>query len=624
MSQAAGLTVAGAAAACRRRPGPAALGATVVLVMALMVSGCGVLGDSGPPLMVLSVWPLHGGGLPAGQAVRLGFNFPVDAATLEGRLGISPARDLAVTVRGKQVEIVLVDAQPGGVYVLRVGPGVRGQGGAVLRHVFETTVVVLPPGAAGGAGGVVTAPDPQPDLGEVAGAVLFLEDSVVGACDLPGSYRVPRFDRVRVHLTAPRLPAGQVPALLLAGTATSPARAVDAQVKAGAGHVDLVLGEEVRIGSQYDLVLVLAAAGGASAVRHLWQLHVTGLPWNRIWELDLASGVTVPVGSAGTPGELLELVGGSGRVIAVSRPGGRVWRSLLLLQGLTPELLPSGPAVAAYIDSNHLSGQFHGGTGLLLAVGPHLPPPLVGQARWTGLVPRVPAASQDGSAILAVGGPGVANTLLAGESGVFLAGPSVSLGGESLAYVVREYGQDLVVRLIRQGLPAGWSAPGAGPVEPFPIELARSTWLGEFGSQLAYDGGTAFCAGDEIWWDRHLPDGDIELWQVRERGQRELISSGAAMPVASPDGRYVACRTPAGVAIFAAGAGAGEDPVRSHAEQFEGLTWLPDSSGVLLVGERGILLLPLVGPARRLTAFPARPGCFVGDGRYWFVSNRQL
>jgi hypothetical protein len=594
--------------------------AALVAVGAL--SGCDLLGVSGPPLVVLKVAPVDGGGLPAGETMELTFNLPVDASSLEGRLTVSPSCELSVVVQGSQVRIAAPSAQPGRVYVFRVRPGVRGLRGETLRHTFETSVVVLPEGSSWGE-------DPPPPTGGgpgmiATGAALLLEDAVVGACDLPGSYSVPRFDRVRIYLAERALPAGTLPALLASG-AGEKARLMEASIETAPGRVELVLREEVRIGGEYECVLVSRTSTGEDSVEHVWSFAVGGLPWNRVWALDIATGQATPVGRAMLGYELAGLVGDETSVIAVGRPGGRSWHSLYALQQLSSSLAPLGQPVAAYRDSNHLAGQFQSGVGVLVVVGPEVPPPLVGQPQWTGYVPAVTAGSPERSAIIATGRGGFANTLLAGKGDEFLAGPSLSQLGQAVAYVVREFGAPgMTVRLVRQDLPAGWRAAGWGPAEPFSVELARSAYDGEFVAQLTYDGGTAWGADGAVWWDRHLQDGSAELWRVRERGQRELIGAGALMPVASPDGNYVACRTSSGLAVYSASGSAGSELVRTYAARFSEVTWLPDSSGLLLIGDEGITSLSLDGQARRLTSFPARPGCFVEGGRYWFVSNRQL
>jgi len=606
---------------------------TVIPLMMLLVPACINQSVSGPPLIVLSSVPCDGGGLADGDSLTVTFNLPVDANSLHQSLKVSPPCALEVAVVGPAVRIRLVSPQVGAVYTLRIEAGVRGLNGEGLRQAYRVSLSILPEGSE--STGKTPGDDPGGKIGYPSGAILAFEGAVVGGCDVPGAYRVPRFDLIRMHFPAPiadLLPPGSSPALL-AEERDGSLRLLTATVTSGRDWFELALQEELRPGQAYECVLWTGSGAPDETILHLWQLTVRGPAWHNVWSLDLETGRASPVGRLDLGYEIDAMISCGPGVIAVGSPGGGAWQGLQIAQYLTTRLEPVGEAAAVLRDANHLPGQVSPDLGMLVAVGPAGVPPLVGAPTWSGYSPALEADDgiPPGAAVIAFGG-GEAFTLLGiyDLDSSFASGPSLRADGGAVSYVASHYGGAITLRLLRCELAADWlTEPRDTPaVDWVPVEMARSLHEIEYVGQFSYPGGAMWDQDDGVWWSVNLPDGTSQLWRVEGRGgSRELIGNGLVAAQMSPDGTLILARTANGGAIYrAAGAQAGA-LVRTFTARFTGATWLPDSSGLLLASDEGITHVPLGGSLRRLTNFPARTGFFVkgsGSLEYWFISDRRV
>jgi hypothetical protein len=207
------------------------------------------------------------------------------------------------------------------------------------------------------------------------------------------------------------------------------------------------------------------------------------------------------------------------------------------------------------------------------------------------------------------------------RAGEFLSGPAMSPQRDAVSFAVSSFGENVTVGLHRIALPQSWDQGDSVAAEVFPVRVAHNTYEVAFTGGYRYSSGTAWAATGEIWWDICVDAESAEVWRVSPRETfRELLRSGAGVPLVSPDGRYALCRVPAGALLI----GVETADTESVTGSFAGATWLPDNSGVLLVGPDGITLLPVDGRAVRIVPFAARPGLFVGPTEYWFVSDRRL
>lgn len=623
------------------------------------VLGCAVSTVSGPPLVVLDVFPADRA-LAQGSPVRLIFNLPVDAASLAGRLSVSPACQHSVSVAGQEVVVQFNGPVPGRTYTLSVRAGARGTGGAVLQQDFAVSLAVLPGAIAQPAGGGDAGPGPaagspvsrQPSLyipacPPVTGARLFLEGSAVFACDRPGFYDVPRFDRVVLYLAGSEsLDAALHPALLEVRPDGSVRRLATRQA-GGPGWVELILEEETRAGCTYEYCVVAGTGTGPQgAVTHTlyaWSVH--GSPWIYVWALDVASGRVSPVGRLDLGMEADALVGDPGGMLAaVGSPGGVIWAGLQVVQVLSPQLAAAGPPVAVFADGNYLPRQIGAGGKSIVVVGPAEPiPARPWESTWGGFAPgggpdapgAQPTSGRAGTppldrgtdtnqpVLIEVRQDGVRTLLQAWDlPGRYVSGPALSRDGTKVAFLTQDFADHALIRVWSCTLLGG---PGVAAIpghDPFPRELARLVYPNDTIGDFGYGGGACWNAdGGGLWWDVCLPDGTIEIWTVDATGgARSLVISGAALPLVSPDGRMLFCLSHNGGVILAADGTA----LRGISGQLTAGAWLPDSSGLLVSDRQGVQMVPVSGPAQRLVSFPASPGCFVGPTEYWFVSDRRF
>ena len=465
-----------------------------------------------------------------------------------------------------------------------------------------------------------------------AGAQLYAGGYQVGACDLPGSYNVPQFDRIRAHFAADASPSEGLELAVFDVAADGAMEPLPMEPVFAAGYVDFNLGAATRPGGTYQCVAGRRRDAGFEAVDWMWRLEVQGWPWNQVWSLDVGTGRVRPVGQTDLGYEVESLVGGAGNVYAVGVPGGEIWRGLQVVQQLDGSLAPAGPAVAVVHEANQLSRQYQATLGLLPVVAATAVPPLVGAAAWDGYLPPAAADPAGGSAATAAyalvamseGGPRelLAETVPAGS---FVSGPALSDDGGRLYYVTQQYGAGLTISLWRRDLPPEFAGGMAGTPPPGQ-QLRRLTLAAEYVGEYVYGGGVAV-AGESLWWDVYSPDGGAEVWLLGGAAGLEeppgpdddLVIPAAGLPLPSPDGRHVLCRTAhGGIVLTSRG-----EPVQTVDGAFTGASWLPGGGGLLLCGVDGITLAPLGGAPRRLSAFGARQGTFVSDTEYWFVSNRR-